>query len=124
VGYPPLSVLGNMAATLDFEHIRSRKNIDGEIPRHFLRNQMHFDNQEVHSVKDPNHRQTVMAGWTQDAFRWAYPYGRMSGYPNTMPQDVERAIVRGREMSPVTADELQAWCTVINAADNIPLLYA
>ena len=48
----------------------------------------------------------------------------MSGYPNTMPQDVERAIVRGREMSPITADELQAWCTVINAADNIPLLYA
>jgi len=85
---------------------------------------MHFDNQEVHSVKDPNHRQTVMAGWTQDAFRWAYPYGRMSGYPDTMPQDVERAIVRGREMSPITADELQAWCTVINAADNIPLLYA
>ena len=31
MGYPTLSLLGNMAVTLDYEHIRSRKNIDGWI---------------------------------------------------------------------------------------------
>jgi hypothetical protein len=38
MGYPNLSVLGNMVATLDFEHIRYRKNIDREIPGECLRN--------------------------------------------------------------------------------------
>ena len=113
-----------MAVTLDFEHIRSRKNIDGEILGNFLRGQLHYENQKVASVKDPNHRQTTMADWTQDAFRWAYPYGRMPGYPDTMPEEVERAIVRGRESSPIMADELEAWCTLINAAEEIPQLYA
>ena len=48
----------------------------------------------------------------------------MDGYPDSMPLDVEAAIVRGRVTNPITADELKAWCTLINAADNIPALYA
>jgi hypothetical protein len=113
-----------MAAALDFDHICARKNIDGRILGSDFRGQIHYDNQKVHAVKDPNHRQTTMAEWTQDAFRWAYPYGRVPGYPNTMPQGVEQVIVRGRESSPIMADELEAWCTLINAAEKIPQLYA
>ena len=124
VGYPNLSELGNMPATVDFEHIRGRKKIVGGIPGSLLRNQLHYDNQQVHSVKDPKNKQTKMAEWTSQAFRWAYPYGRMTGYPDSMPQEVEESIVRGRETNPITADELLAWCTVINAADEIPQLYA
>ena len=124
VGYPNLSLLGDMATTLDFTGIRFHRNIEGEIPGNLLRNQLNFDNQAVDSVKDKKNRQTAMAEWTKDAFRWAYPYGRMDGYPDSMPLDVEAAIVRGRVTNPITADELKAWCTLINAADNIPALYA
>ena len=119
-----MSLLGNMAAMLDFEHIRKHRSIEGDIPGNLLRNQLNFDNQEVESVKDKKHRQTTFAEWTKDAIRWAYPYGRMEGYPDTMPLDVEAAIVRGREKHPITADELRGWCALINVADNIPELYA
>jgi hypothetical protein len=124
VGYPNLSLLGNMAATLDFVGIRYHRNIEGEIPGNLLRNQLNFDNQTVDSVKDKQHRQTTFAEWTKDACRWAYPYGRMDGYPDSMPLDVEAAIVRGRGANPITIDELDAWCALINAAGNIPQLYA
>ena len=93
-------------------------------PRKILLGQLHYENQKVDAVKDPNHRQTTMAAWTQEALRWAYPYGRMSGYPDTMPQEVEQAIVRGRESSPIIADELEAWCTLINAVEKFPQFYA
>ena len=124
MGYPPLFLLGNMVATLDFDNTRSRKNIDGEIPGSFLWNQFNSENQGEPSVKDPNGPQTKMAEWTQDAFRWAYPFGRMPGYPVSMPKEVEEAIVRGRTANPITSDELEAWCTLINAAAKIPQLYA
>ena len=75
-------------------------------------------------MKDPKNKQTKLAEWTSQAFRGAYPYGRMTGYPDSMSQEVEESIVRGRETNPITADELLAWCTVINAADEIPQLYA
>ena len=113
-----------MAATLDFEHIRLRESIVERMPGKFLRDQLHCDNQEVASVKDSKQKQTTMAAWTVYAFRWAYPYGRMAGYPENMPQNVEESIVRGRETNPITADELLAWCTLINAADKIPQIYA
>ena len=106
-GYPNMSLLGNMAAMLDFEHIRKRRSIEGEIPGNLLRNQLNFDNLQVESVKDKNHRQTTFAEWTKDAIRWAYQYGRMEGYSDTMPLDVKAAIVRGRKKHPITADELR-----------------
>ena len=106
-GYPNMSLLGNMAAMLDFEHIRKRRSIEGEIPGNLLRNQLNFDNLQVESVKDKNHRQTTFAEWTKDAIRWAYQYGRMEGYSDTMPLDVKAAIVRGCKKHPITADELR-----------------
>jgi hypothetical protein len=124
VGYPNLSLLGNIASTLDFAGIRFRRNIEVEIPGNHLRNQLNFYNQDVDSVKDKLHRQTNFAEWTKDAFRWAYPYGRMDGYPDSMPLDVEAAIMRGRDTNPITTGELEAWCALINAADDIPHIYA
>ena len=124
MGYPNLSVLGNIASTLDFAGIRFRRNIEVEIPGNNLRNQLNFYNQDVDSVKDKLHRQTNFAEWTKDAFRWAYPYGRMDGYPDSMPLDVEAAIMRGRDTNPITTGELEAWCALINAADDIPHIYA
>ena len=106
-GYPNMSLLGNMAAMLDFEHIRKRRSIEGEIPGNLLRNQLNFDNLQVESVKDKNHRQTTFAEWTKDAIRWAYQYGRMEGYTDMMSLDVKGAIVRGRKKHPITADELR-----------------
>jgi len=90
----------------------------------FFRDQLHNDNQELNSVKDPKNKYTKIAWWTTQAFRWAYPYGKMTGYPDCMPREVEESIVRGRETNPITAGELLAWCTVINAFDEIPQLYA
>lgn len=124
MGYPNLSLLGNIASTLDFAGIRFRRNIEVEIPGNNLRNQLNFYNQDVDSVKDKLHRQTNFAEWTKDAFRWAYPYGRMDGYPDSMPLDVEAAIMRGRDTNPITTGELEAWCALINAADDIPHIYA
>ena len=91
-----------MAAALDFDHICARKNIDGSILGSDIRGQIHYANQQVPAVKDPNHRQTTMAAWTQEALRWAYPYGRMPHYPNSMPREVEASIVRGCEANPIT----------------------
>jgi hypothetical protein len=48
----------------------------------------------------------------------------MDGYPDSMPLDVEAAIMRGRDTNPITTGELEAWCALINAADDIPHIYA
>jgi hypothetical protein len=113
-----------MAAALDFDHICARKNVDGRILGSDFWGQIHYDNQKVHAVKDPNHRQTTMAEWTQEALRWAYPYDRMPHCPNYTPREMDASIVRGRDTNPITADELQAWCALIDAVDKIPQRYA
>ena len=108
----------------DFDVLRSKRNVHGEVPGKLGRNEVHYNFAHLSQAKNRSQRQTQFAPWVSEAIRWSCPYGHFEGYPSNIPQRVEDSLVACSDSNPILADELHAWCDIIERATDIPNIYA
>lgn len=122
-GSPNMSLEAVLALSADPAVVRIKKNIEGEVPGKFFRNECHYILSRQSGARDTVNCKTEFVPWVPEALRWACPYGHFPGYPNEIPADIEESFVESRENSTISAADLQGWCELIDSATEIPNIY-
>ncbi len=124
VGSPKLSDEGGLFGLTNFDELRVKRNVEGEVAGKLGRNELHYAFAQLSQSRNRSQRQTQFAPWLSEGIRWACPYGHFEAYPSNIPQIVEDSLVACRDSNPILAGDLQAWSGIIARATHIPNIYA